>query len=347
MKGKISMKMVKLPSSDLVVSALTVGCWSFGGDGDSYWGKQEQRDVDGLVREAIDIGANTFDTAIVYNTGAAEVSLGKAIKGLRDKAVIGDKIMIVPWEEISEFEKIVTDALKRLGTEYLDIMSIHWPTYDNDLLRRNIEELAKLREKGVIKNIGVSNFGPRNLEVAIGTGVPIVANQMAYNLMCRAIEVEVVPKCIESGIGIAAYMPLMQGTLTGKYAAIEDIPSVRRRTWHFKNDVPTVIAGQNSYVREGCEPEILHLLSELRRLSGETGIEAGKLAIGWLCAQAGITTTIAGCRNIKQLHENAAAVSTELSADVVKALDDASAPIKEKMNGELDIWRPGKDSRIK
>jgi len=343
----MKMKKVTLPSVGLEISALTIGCWSFGGGSGDYWGAQEQRDVDALVQEALDMGVNTFDTATGYNGGQSEVSLGKALGSRRSEAVIGDKLRIIPREELSGCEKKVTDALKRLVTDYIDLLSIHWPTPDDDLLKMNLEELEKLRERGLIRHIGVSNFGPHNMETAFSTGIPIASNQMAYNLICRAVEEKLIPQCLERGVLIATYMPLMQGILAGKYSSIDEIPLLRRRSWHFRNDAEYVSShGELVTVHPGCEDELEKLFAELRRLSAQTGLPVATLTLGWLIHQKGVGTTIVGCRNPEQLRRNAEAVMTDIPADVLSAVTAASETIKTLMHGELDIWHPGDIRRI-
>lgn len=322
------------------VSVLGVGAWSFGGGTDSYWGAQDQRDVDALVSEALDVGVNFFDTAFGYNGGQSEISLGQALRGKRDKAVICDKLPI--QEDVGGFEEAVVGGLRRLGTDYVDLLMIHWPTKDARLLEDNLRALERVRQKGYIRAAAVSNFGLGTLEIARQAGVRVAANEFAYNLMTRAIEYDILPYCQAQDIGIAAYMPIMQGILTGKYAALSDIPDNRRRSIHFA-------AQGNPKARHGgpgAEPEVLKLLDALRALAAQTGRSAGDLALAWCVARPGITTTIVGCRNVTQLRANAAAAETPLSPDVAAALDAASQPLKDALGNEPDLWMQGEQRRI-
>jgi len=332
----------KLGRSDLMISPLTVGCWSFGGDAGSYWGAQSQQAVNDLVAEALSAGINFFDTAFGYNAGKSEQSLGIALRGRRQEALICNKIPIQTADQLPRYEETVQASLKRLQTDVIDVLMIHWPTEDEGLLRANLEALQRLREKGLVREIGVSNFGLRTLAITREMEIPVVANEFAYNLMARGIEKEILPWCRQHEIGIAAYMPLMQGILTGKYARLQDIPLMRRRSVHFQ------CAGnpESRHGGPGAENEVLNLLNKLNRIAGKTGIKAGHLAIAWLMAQAGVTTVIAGCRTVDQLRENVRAVETKLDPSILAALTEASRPLYEKLPDQLDLWQLGDQSRI-
>jgi aryl-alcohol dehydrogenase-like predicted oxidoreductase len=162
-------KLRELGKSGISVSSMTVGCWPFGG-GD-YWGEQSQSDVDSVVHAALYMGANTFDTAEMYNDGESERSLGKALKGRRNEAVVISKISPSNCHEV---RKHCIESLKRLNTDYLDVYMLHWPinklaiehfTSDKSIIAAppTVEEayaqLDLLKKEGLIRSIGMSNFG--------------------------------------------------------------------------------------------------------------------------------------------------------------------------------------------
>jgi aryl-alcohol dehydrogenase-like predicted oxidoreductase len=332
----------RLGNSDLNVSLLCVGCWSFGGDSSSYWGEQDQAEVDALVNKALDRGINFFDTAFGYNSGESEKSLGTALKKRRKEAIVCNKTPIQEGENLKNFETLLNDSLKRLDTDYMDLLLIHWPVKDEGLVRANFEALLKARQKGIIREIGVSNFSPVALKIAKETGVNVTANEFAYNLMSRAPEEEVLPYCVEHNIGILAYMPLMQGILAGKYNSLAEIPLMRRRTVHFSK-----MGNPNSnHGGPGADAEVEGLLKALRDLSKETGVSCAGLSLGWLCAKKGVASVIAGCRTVDQLLENEKSIDTRLSPDIVKALDDISKPLFDKLSGYLDLWKTPAESRV-
>jgi len=333
---------IQLGNSELKVSRLMVGCWSFGGEEGSYWGEQKQTDVNELVAQALDREINFFDTAAAYNTGKSEVSLGKALKGRRKEAVVCDKIIYREKDPLKSYEDYLAESLDRLDTDYIDLMMLHWPPNSEELLRESLAALLKARQQGIIREIGVSNFGTRTLEIARESGVNVVANEFGYNLISRGMEKEILPYCRRQNIGVFAYSPLMQGVLTGKYRTISDIPPSRRRTVHFsKMGNP-----EHNHGGPGADAEVEALLTGLKSLSEKTGISCGTLAIAWLIQQEGVSSVIVGCRSVEQLQENMASVETKLSAEILKDLTDLSQPIFEKTGQYLDLYRGAVNPRI-
>ena len=336
------MEKIHLGNTDLKVSRLMVGCWSFGGEDGSYWGQQKQADVNALTAEALDQGINFFDTAVAYNDGKSEVSLGKALKGRRKEAVICDKILIQDEDQLKNYENILRECLKRLDTDYIDLMMIHWPVRDGELLRANLTALLKAQQKGIIREIGVSNFGLATLEIAREMGINVIADEIGYNLLSRGIEKEILPYCQEHRIGIFVYSPLMQGVLTGKYRKLSDIPPMRRRTVHFSK-----MGNPNStHGGPGADAEVEALLVGLQALSQQTGISCGTLSLAWLCHQTGISCVIAGCRSVEQLRENVASIETKLPAETIKTLKDLSQPVFDKIGDYLDWYRGSVNPRV-
>lgn len=334
------MKLNKMGTSDLMVSPVSVGCFSFGGTTDSYWGEQSQKDVDELVAEALLLGINFFDTALAYNDGNSEKALAHALKGRRQEAVICNKLPI--QDSSVKVEEMVYGSLKRLDTDYIDLVMIHWPVKDGNLIEENLSALNKLREKGVVRHIGVSNFALGTMNLAGKIGVPIVANEFAYNLITRAPEYEVLPYCMQNGIGLIAYMPIMQGILSGKYNCFEDIPKIRSRTIHFdhaKNDA-------SRHSGKGAEEEVWAVVAQLRKMADELGCEPGQIAINWLISKPGVTTAIVGCRNREQLLSNIKAGEIVLSPEDIALLDKVSEQVKVKLGNKLDLWQSDENSRI-
>jgi aryl-alcohol dehydrogenase-like predicted oxidoreductase len=256
--------------------------------------------------------------------------------------VICDKIYILDKEQLNNYENTLQESLKRLDTDYIDMMMIHWPGKDTELIRANLAALHKAQQKGIIREIGVSNFSILTMEIAREIGITVAANEFGYNLMSRGIEKEILPYCREHNIGVLAYMPLMQGILTGKYKSIADIPLMRRRTVHFsKMGNPNSIHGG-----PGADAEVEALLAGLKSLSEKTGHSCGALSIAWLTHQEGVACVIAGCRNIEQLHENMASMDVTLSAEVIKQLNDLSQPIYDKVGEYLDMFRGSANPKI-
>jgi len=331
------MDKVRLGKSGLEVSRMTLGCWTFGSDSGSYWGAQEKGESGALLREAVERGINFFDTAFVYNDGAAEAALGELVEesGLRDRMVICSKIPQLSWEALPGYERQVRDSLKRLRTDHLDVLLMHWPCNDRDLLRANLEALQGVKDRGLAREIGVSNFGVGQMELVREMGIDICVNELSYSVAHRSAELAVLPYTARHGIGVMAYMPLLQGILTGKYSRIDEIPKARRRTLHFDS------AG-NDQIRHGgrgMEAELSAFLGALRRLSDDCGIPCSDLCIGWILAHDAVSTVLAGSRTREQLARNVEAAETRLPADVVARLNDISAPLAALCGANCDLWQ--------
>lgn len=254
--------------SGIEISPMGIGCWAYGG-GD-YWGPQAQSDVTEVAHAALDAGINFFDTAEGYNAGRSEEALAIALKGRRHEAVIGTKVSTPDPGTIREHCEA---SLRRLQTDYVDIYMIHWP-HDEFAIEESMAVLTRLREDGLIRAIGVSNFGIGQLTEAIDTGEPIAVNQLCYNLLSRAIEPELLPLCQRNNVGILGYMPLLQGILTGKYKSADEIPPVHSRFRHFDADRANASHGE-----EGAEEELFETIERIRGIAEAEQVPMSRIAI--------------------------------------------------------------------
>lgn len=347
------MELRRCGNSELRLSALGVGAWAFGG-GD-YWGEQDQNDVDRVVHRAVELGINYFDTAEMYNDGRSEASLGKAIRDLdRDKVIVGSKISpnnVQPKVLIEHCEA----TLRRLGLEWIDLYMVHWPITpewirhfgSEESLDRVVEDafdtLCRLQEQGKIRSIGVSNFAPNKLEEAQKAGAKVVVNELAYSLLSRAIEYEILPFCAAKGIGVIGYSPLQQGLLSDKFIDIDTLPPVRRRTRHF--DSRKVKGSRHG--GWGAEAELKKILAEIRDLSRALGRSTSQVALRWSLANPLVTCVLIGCRNLIQLEANAAAAEEPLDQDTLKRLNEITAPLKDKLGSSFDYFESAENDRTR
>lgn len=313
--------------SGIEISPMGIGCWSYGG-GD-YWGPQAQSDVTAVANAALDAGINFFDTAEGYNSGRSEEALAVALKGRRHETVIGTKIS---RPDPATMREHCEASLQRLQTDYVDIYMIHWP-HDEISIEDSMAELMRLQEDGLIRAIGVSNFGVEQLTAALNTGASIAVNQLCYNLLSRAIEPALLPLCRERNVGILGYMPLLQGILTGQYKSAEEIPQVHSRFRHFRDDRP-----EASHGGEGAEEEMFETLEGIREIAEAEEIPMSRLAIAWAMARPGITCMLVGTRNVDELTENLNAVAYSPSADVIESLDAVTAPLLEQLGANPDYF---------
>jgi len=347
------MKKSKLGKSGISISAMTVGCWPFGG-GD-YWGEQSQQDVNNVVAAALDMGVNTFDTAEVYNNGESERSLGKALKGCRDKTVVISKISP---SNCGNVRKHCIESLQRLDMDYLDVYMLHWPintlavkhfTSDEQIIESppTIEEayqqLAELKKEGLIRSIGMSNFGRTQMKEVVVTGVQVDVNELTYNIVSRAIEAEIAPYCIEHNISVIGSMGLQQGLLAGIYQTADDVPKHQAHSRHFAN-----FRGDETsrHHEEGAEQEIFEVVNQLHRIAADMNIHIAQLAIAWILKKPFMASTLVGSRTIDELKMNVAACTLVIPDEVESLIDKISLPTLKKLGNSPDYYEHRLKSRI-
>jgi aryl-alcohol dehydrogenase-like predicted oxidoreductase len=347
------MKKQNLGKSDIEISAMTVGCWAFGGG--EYWGEQSQKDVDDVVNTALDMGVNAFDTAEMYNGGESERSLGKALKGRRDEAVVISKISPSNCRNVREH---CIASLERLGMDYLDVYMLHWPvnklsvehfTSDKSIIDvpPTVEEayaqLEDIKREGLIRSIGMSNFGRTQIEEVVRTGVQVDVNEMSYNIVSRAIEAEIAPYCMENNIGIIGSMGLQQGLLAGIYRTVDDVPPHQAHSRHFSQERGK---GTSRHFEPGAEKELFEVVDALREIAAGLSIHIAQLAIAWILKKPFMVSTLVGSRNIDELKTNVAACSLEISDETERLIDRISQPVLDILGNNPDYYEHSSKSRI-
>jgi myo-inositol catabolism protein IolS len=315
------------------VSRVCMGSWNI--TGDSTWGQQDEQDSIDTVKKALDCGINFFDTAEAYGNGYSEKLLGNILASRRKEVVIASKTAFLsPAEIIERCEK----SLKRLKTDYIDIYYLHWPDW-NIPVSETVEAAEKLLKSGKIRTLGVSNYGEKDLDEILKYH-PVKINQLAYNLLFRAVEYEILPKCIENNIGVACYSPLAEGLLTGKFKNPEQVPKGRARTRHFSKE-----REMSRHKEEGLEQETVETIEKIRQLSEKIFVPMPQLALAWLLGRQGVKTVVAGARNPRQIEQNAQAASVDLSAEISEKLEKITADLKNKLGPNADMWLT--ESRIR
>ena len=345
--------MVKLGNSDIVISPMTIGCWQFGG-GD-YWGDVSQQEANNVVAAALDMGMNTFDTAEVYNSGASERALGIALQGRRDEAVVISKISPSNCRNVRQH---CINSLQRLDMDYLDVYMLHWPinllsvkhfTSDGQVIdspptiEETCQQLADLKKEGLIRSIGMSNFGRTQLEEALATGVQIDVNEITYNIVSRAIEVEIAPYCDAHNISIIGSMGLMQGLLAGIYQTADDVPKHQAHSRHFAN-----FRGKETsrHHEEGCEKELFEVVNQLRKIAGDMNIHLAQLSIAWILKKPFIASTLVGSRSVNNLKKNVEACKIVIPDEIESLIDKISLPVLHLLGNSPDYYEHRSKSRI-
>lgn len=200
------------------VSRIALGTWAIGG---WMWGGSDESKAIATIRSAVERGINLIDTAPVYGFGNSEEIVGKALEGIRDKAVIATKVAL-DWNDDGPFRNAtparirqeIEDSLRRLKTDHIDLYQVHWPDPLTPI-DETARELEKLRQEGKVLALGVSNFSPEQMD-AFRDIAPLAAVQPPYNLFERDIEKDVLPYAKDHGLAVLAYGALCRGLLAGK-----------------------------------------------------------------------------------------------------------------------------------
>ncbi len=316
----------QLGASGLKVPALSFGAGTFGGRGPlfSAWGDTDVAGARRLIDICLDAGVNMFDTADVYSGGASEEVLGEAVKGRRDKVILSTKTGLPmgegPFDAGTSRSRLIaaTDAaLKRLGTDYIDLLQLH--AFDaHTPVEEVLATLDTLVQAGKIRYVGVSNFSGwqimKSLGVADRHGYPrYVANQAYYSLIGRDYEWELMPLGLDQGVGAVVWSPLGWGRLTGKVRRGQPLPGVSRL--HETADFGPPV-----------DDELLfRVIDALDEVAEETGKTIPQIAINWLLRRPTVSSVIIGARNEEQLRQNLGAVGWSLTPDQIAKLDAASA----------------------
>ncbi|GHT42858.1 oxidoreductase [Bacteroidia bacterium] len=345
------MKKVKLGKSGIEVSAMTIGCWPFGGG--EYWGEQSQKDVDNVVHAALDMGINTFDTAELYNNGASEIALGKALKGRRDEAIVISK---TGPDNAGHVREHCLESLKRLGMDYLDVYMLHWPINKLAVKHFNsnisealptIEEayaqLDALKKEGLIRAIGMSNFGRKQMEEVVCSGIQIDVNEMAYNILSRAIEAEIAPYCLKNNISIIGAMGLQQGLLAGIYKTPDEVPANQAHSRHYANERGK---GTSRHGEAGAEKEMFSTIEQLQKIADDLHVHIAQLSIAWILKKPFMASTLVGSRNVEELKINSEACSLEISDETEALIDKISQPVWDVLGSSPDYYENRSESRI-
>lgn len=316
------MRYVKLGNSDLEVSRLCLGTWNMG-TGD--WGPEDDRQSIELLRRAQDAGCNFFDSAHGYGGGRAEEVLGRALAegDRRERAVIGTKIMQCRPRHV---ERILDGALCRLQIDYLDLYIVHWPSG-----RRSPEpflaEMARMKQKGKTREIGVSNFNLEQLKLAASYGA--VSLQPPYNVLWRIIEPDVLPFCRENNIAVTPYSPLAQGLLTGRFSrATEPLRGIRHTNLLFQ---------EPHFARAKQAASVVDAVAD------EHGWASSQVALAWLLQTDGVTAPIVGISRWEHWEDNAAALDVELSGKEYDRISEAGMAVWNMFPPDATMWgwKPG------
>jgi aryl-alcohol dehydrogenase-like predicted oxidoreductase len=324
----------KLGNSELELSAITYGAFAIGG---TMWGGTEKKDSIDSIHASIDNGVTTIDTAPFYGFGLSEEMIGEAVKSVdRSKVQLltkfglvwdgsnngkgdfffdaddnGKKVPIYKYSSKANVIKEVEESLKRLQTDYIDLLQIHWPDSTTPI-SETMEAAESLIQQGKIRAFGVSNYNVAQIKEAQKT-IQVSSNQVAYSMLNRKIEEELIPFTVAENIGIIAYSPMERGLLTGKYFTDSKLK---------END------HRNGYFNQFDLQKVKTLVEELTSLAHVKEASLSQLVLRWTSLQKGIAIVLAGARNAEQAISNAKTMNFDLSASELDFINQAIAKIK-------------------
>lgn len=309
----------QLGNSDIAITVLGFGAWAVGGSG---WvgsmGPQNEADSVPAIEAALDHGMNWIDTAALYGLGHSEEVVARAIAGRNPRPYIFTKCERV-WDsnrnvgaslKAASIRRECEDSLRRLQVDAIDLYQIHWPEPDEDI-EEGWTEMARLRDEGKVRWIGVSNFSVSQMQRAQSIA-PITSLQPPYSLVTRDIEREILPYAKASNIGVIVYSPMSAGLLTGAMTK-ERVANFAQEDW--RRRLPNFE-----------EPRLsrnLRLVEHLREIGKRHGRSPGEVAVAWTLQDAAVTGAIVGARSPKQIEGIVGAAEFRLSRSELDEIEQA------------------------
>ena len=297
-----------LGGSSVEVSQIGLGTWGMSG---AFWGAADDAESLRVIYRALELGVTLIDTAEAYGKGHAEEVVGKALAGRRNRAVIATKVMASRLDP-QELQAALEGSLRRLQTDYVEVYFIHWPNPDFPI-GPTMEALERLRADGRIRAIGVSNFGPEEMDRAREYGT-IDVLQPPYNMLWREIEAATLPYCRKHNIGVMPYSGLAQGLLTGTLS--------RDTVFVEGDDRRTTVLFQ-----PGAYEHALDVVERLRPIAAKYGKTVPQLAVQWLTSRPGVSSPLLGARTVAEIEENLGSIGWSITEDDLAAIDRLTSPV--------------------
>jgi aryl-alcohol dehydrogenase-like predicted oxidoreductase len=315
------LRTTELGSTGMQITRVGFGAWAIGGGGWEFaWGPQDDEQSVAAIHRALEGGVNWIDTAGAYGFGHSEDIVGRALEGLTERPYVFTKGSLLEGPGRSVLHSLERDSvlreaetsLKRLGIDAIDLYQIHWPNPDPDV-EEGWAALAELKEQGLVRHIGVSNFDVAQLRRIQGIA-PVETLQPEYSLVAREVEGEILPFAEHQDIGVIVYSPMGSGLLTGAMTRerIERLPDDdwRKRDARF------------------TEPQLsahLALVERLQVVAEAHGTTPGAVAVAWTLRNPAVDAAIVGFRRPDQVDPLLTAAALELSADDVARIEGVSS----------------------
>ncbi len=319
------MRYVNLGNTGLRVSRVCLGMMSYGNDSDRAWALDEQH-AEPIIRAAVEGGITFFDTADTYSKGASEVATGRLLPKFlsRDEMVVATKVFMpmTPGENGGGLSRkhilsAIDASLDRLGMDYVDLYQIHrWDP--RTPIEETMEALHDVVRAGKARYVGASSmfawqFAKAQHVAASNGWTPFVSMQPHYNLIYREEEREMLPLCIDQGIGVIPWSPLARGVLAGNRSRTGD----RKTTRSGSDDFTDYLYGQ---------PTDFDVVERVAEIASERQVPPAQVALAWLLQRPVVTAPIIGATKPGHLSDALAAEELELTVTEVARLEDPYVP---------------------
>ena len=320
------MEYVNLGSTGLKVSRICLGTMTYGSKRWREWVLEEEEGRP-FIRRALELGINFFDTADMYSVGVSEEILGRALKDFgpsRDRVVIATKLFNPMGDDPNQrglsrkhIRHAIDDSLRRLGTDYVDLYQIHRFDYGTPI-EETLEALDEVVKAGKALYLGASSMFAwqfaQMLYTADALGLArFVTMQNHYNLVYREEEREMIPLCLEEGIGVIPWSPLARGFLAGNRRKEDFGETLRSKTDEY---------AQGLYY----QPSDFAVVERVGEIARRRGVPNAQVALAWILQQPGVTAPIVGASKMSHLEDAVAALSVKLDEAELKALAEPYAP---------------------
>jgi aryl-alcohol dehydrogenase-like predicted oxidoreductase len=312
-----SLRTGPLGTTGLEISRVGFGAWAIGGGGyDWGWGSQDDEDSIAAIHRALELGVNWIDTAAQYGFGHSEEVVGRAVAGLNPRPYVltkggqpeGPARTTVQSLERDSLMREVEGSLARLGVDAIDLYQIHWPVPDEEI-EEGWSTLVELKEQGLVRHIGVSNFSVEQLRRAQAIA-PVETLQPPYSLLDRSAEREILPYAERGGIGVIVYSPMASGMLTGAMTR-ERIEAMPEDDWRRHSE-------------EFREPQLsrnLELVERLRTVADRHEAAPGAVAVAWTLHNSAVDGAIVGFRRPDQIDPIVVAANLVLDEDDLATIE--------------------------
>ncbi len=317
---KTAMRTTQLGQTGLEITRVGFGAWAIGGGGWEFgWGPQDDEESIAAIHHALEQGVNWIDTAAAYGFGRSERIVGRALEGLVERPYVFTKASLLEGPDRRVLHSLKRDSIlreaagsiERLGVDAIDLYQLHWPI-PAGYIEEGWAALAELKEQGIVRHIGVSNFDAEQLRV-IGQIAPVETLQPQYSLIEREAEQEILPFAEREGIGAIVYSPMGSGMLTGGVTRAR-IAGMAEDDWRKRDQRFT-------------EPQLSRNLALVERLEGVADrydTTPGAVAVAWTLLNPAVDGAIVGFRRTDQVHPILAGAGLELTDGDVAEIEGST-----------------------